>query len=319
MSAAVRVVPLSAILPTRNRAAILNRFIDSLAKQDVLPAELVIVDASENDETAEVVQQQAARWGQQYGEQIVWTYQRAHRAGLAPQRNQAVAVAAQPFVWFLDDDMLLEPGCVRELFDAIAVDEAIGGVTATLINEPYHPPGRATRAVMRWFERGYERQTYASACIGPGWTFMHEVALPAPAKVKAGWLGGGCTIYRKAALNVPAVPDHFEAGALGEDLAASLYVAKRWGIYHIPASRAIHDSQGGSHKRSVRKLADQALRNRWYIMTKVMGKDGARDVLDFAVLHLFSLCSTAAQLRTWGYLFPKLCGYVLAVWKLCRG
>lgn len=312
----LRVVPVSAILPTRHRSRVLARFLESLEAQDVLPAELVICDASEDDDTCGLIHSLMPKWQLRFEGRVSWRYLRAERAGLAPQRNQAVAAASQAYVWFLDDDIILEPGCLGFLYDAIAAHPRAGGVTATLVNEPYHPPGKATRALMRWFEGGHERETYASACVGPGWTFLHDPTAAAQGLVRAGWLGGGCTIYRKEALPVPAVPDHFEAGAIGEDLAASLAVAKRWDIYHVPAARCIHDSQGGSHKRSQRALADQGLRNRHYILTRIMGHDTWRDHFDFALMLAFGWLSVMRQPRSWGTGLQMLAGYMQAVWKL---
>jgi len=314
-----RIVPVSAILPTRNRTPILARFLESLAAQDTLPQEIVICDASDDASTQDLVRECIPQWHQRFGSGVRWQYLPATRIGLAPQRNQAVAAATQPLVWFLDDDILLEPGCLKHLFVAIDADAAVGGVTATLINEPYHPPGVCTRALMRWFENGHERETYASACVGPGWTFLHDAAPEGPPLMRAEWLGGGCTLYRKAALPVPAVPAHFEAGAIGEDLAASLTVAQRWKLWHVRAARCIHDSQGGSHKRSLVSLADQGLRNRHYILTRVMGRDAPGDFFDFAVMLTFSLLSHLKSPARWPVAFLVLVGYCRAIWKLATG
>ena len=309
------ILPVSAILPTRNRASILIRFLGSLQTQDALPAEIVICDGSDDDHTQKAIaafkpHSQASSW-----DQVKWIVQPAARIGLAPQRNQAVAAATQPYVWFLDDDMILEQGCLRHLFNAVSSSSTMGGVTATLVNEPYQHPGRLTRTLMRWFEDGIDRLSYASACVGPGWTFLHDGSSTAPL-VEAEWLGGGCTLYRKTALPVPAVPDHFEGGAFGEDLAASLTVGQHWEMYHVPAARAIHDSQGGDHKRSARVRSEQGLRNRYYIMTRVMGKRTVRDHFDFALMHAFILASMFRSARTWPLILPTLGGYFQGIWKL---
>lgn len=311
-----RIVPVSAILPTRNRAPILARFLESLAVQDTLPREIVICDASDDQATHDLVAATVPQWQQRFGNEVTWQYLPADRKGLAPQRNQAVAAATQTYVWFLDDDIILEPGCLRHLYDVIAADDTVGGVTATLINEPYHPPGKATRALMRWFEGGHERETYASACVGPGWTFLHDGSLEGPPLMRAEWLGGGCTLYKKAALPVPAVPDHFEGAAIGEDLAASLTVGQHWKMWHVRAARCIHDSQGGSHKRSRRALADQGLRNRYYILTRVMGRDTPRDHLNFALMLGFGLLSLIRHPSQWRALLQIILGYAQAVWSL---
>jgi GT2 family glycosyltransferase len=306
------IVPVSAILPTRNRAPILERFLESLTQQEALPAEVVICDSSDDGETEAVVNKQRGR----FTAQISIVYQKAQRTGLAPQRNQAVATSTQPFAWFLDDDMILEPGCLRQLYDAVNSSARIGGVTATLINEAYHPPGRLTQRLMRFFENGQARSTYASSCIGPGWTFLHDADPHGPALMPSEWLGGGCTLYRQEALPEPAVPDHFEAGALGEDLAASLTVGHTWEMYHVRAARAVHDSQGGDHKSNFVKHADQTLRNRYFIMTRVMGKDSLRDVLNLALMHAFIGISQLRHVKTWRRAGCMMLGWSLAIYKM---
>ena len=305
------IVPISAILPTRNRSSILARFLDSLALQDTVPAELVICDSSDDNATEALVQQQRGRFAG-----TSWVYEKARSVGLAPQRNQAVAAASQPFVWFLDDDIVLEDGCVRHLFEAVANDPKTGGVTATIINEPYLQPGRWTKRLMRWFEAGNTRATYASACVGPGVTFMHDTALEGPPLMHADWMGGGCTLYRKEALADPPVPAHFEGGALGEDLAASLHVAKTWKIWHVRAARCVHESQGGDHKKSLVRLADQGLRNRHYIMTRVMGKNRLRDHFDFALMLGFGVAGLLRRPSRWGKAVRVFAGYTRGAWRL---
>jgi glycosyltransferase involved in cell wall biosynthesis len=306
------IVPVSAILPTRNRAPILARFLETLARQSVLPAEIVICDGSDNDETNRLFQTQRPA----LGEHVQLVYERAARIGLAPQRNQAVARASQPYVWFLDDDILLEPDCLHHLFSAIDHNPAIGGVTATLTNQFYQHPGPWTLFLMQWFENGVRRKSYASACIGPGWTFWPDASPDAPALGRAEWLIGCCSLYRRVALPNPPVPDHFEGGAFGEDLAASLSVGLRWEMWHVLAARVLHDSQGGDHKRNIRRMADQTLRNRWFIMTKVMGKDTPRDVLDLVLMHMFLLIAQFRYRSGWTRVFPMLAGWFIALCKL---
>lgn len=307
------VVPVSAILPTRNRASLLERFLKSLNAQTVWPAEIIICDASDDEMTWQVAGVAESNWA---STSVKWIYAKAACRGLAPQRNQAVAAATQTYVWFLDDDVILEPACLEKLHQVMSSDERIGGVTATIVNQGYTPPGRFTTALMQWFEDGLCRSSYAAACIGPGYTFMPDTSSDIPEIQRAEWLIGCCSMYRRAALPVPAVPAHFEAGALGEDLAASLSVGQRYQLWHVRDARCFHDSQSGDHKKSWRALADQGLRNRYYIMTRVMGRDGVRDHLDFALMFLFSLASLLGQPSSWRYIPANVAGYMQAIWKL---
>lgn len=308
------VVPVTAILPTRNRAPLLKRFLQSLHDQTMLPAEIVVCDGSDDDDTQNVVIEAQIAWS---NDPVVWRYARADRLGLAPQRNQAVAAATQTFVWFLDDDVILEPLCLEHLHQVLASNENIGGVTATIVNQGYTAPGPFVGALMRWFEGGRARSTYAGSCIGPGWTFLPDTSREISPTEPAEWLIGCCSLYRKSALPVPAVPDHFEQGALGEDLAASLAVGQTHRLLHVRDACCYHDSQGGSHKRSRIRLADQGVRNRYFIMTQVMHRNAPGDHLQFVVMWLFTLCSLMRHPRYWNGILPNLAGYVIAAWKLC--
>lgn len=304
-------LPVSAILPTRNRPDFLARCLSSLAQQQPPLIEIVICDSSDDDQSRQVAERARCRFST-----TTLLYLRAARIGLAPQRNQAIAASTQPYVWFLDDDVILEPDCLQQLHSALVQYPATGGVTATLTNQAYSQPGPWTLALMRWFEGGVQRKTYATACVGPGWTFWPDASPAAPALSRAEWLIGCCSMYRREALPSPAVPDHFEGGAFGEDLAASLSVGQRWELKHVRDARVFHDSQGGDHKRNLIRVADQTLRNRWYIMTKVMGQDTPRDALDLALMHGFQLLAQLRSPADWSRIPLMLTGWCIALWKL---
>ncbi len=289
------------------------RFLESLYAQTVWPSEMVFCDASDDDSTFAVVQSAERKWE---GAAVSWRYEKADRVGLAPQRNQAVASSSQPYVWFLDDDVLLEPRCLECMHAVVSADASIGGATATITNQGYQPPGRWATLLMRLFERGRVRETYAASCVGPCCTFMPDNSNNIPPVMAAEWLIGCCSLYRKSALPVPAVPDHFEGGGFGEDLAASLSVGRMHRLVHVRDARCFHDSQGGEHKSSLRRTAEQGVRNRHYIMTRIMGKDSVRDHLDFALLHLFYVGALALKGTAPGRFLPVLTGYVQGFGKL---
>lgn len=293
----------------------LARFFESLRTQTARPAEIVVCDASDDASTHAAVQSAQAAWGEPTA---LWRYEKAARTGLAPQRNQAVAAASQPYVWFLDDDVILEPQCLERLHAALAADATIGGATATITNQGYEAPGRWATLLMRWFDHGRVRETYAAACIGPCCTFMPDTSPDIPPVVNAEWLIGCCSLYRKSALPVPPVPDHFEAGGLGEDLAASLSVGRTHRLVHVRDARCFHDSQGGDHKSSLARTTDQRVRNRHYIMTRILGKNTLRDHFDFALLHLFYLATLLFRPAGRAQFLPVLTGCLQGFGKLLR-
>src|SRR5438445_13554792 len=54
-------LPVSGVIPTRNRAQALARTLESLGNQSAQPAELIVVDASENAETRTIVEQRSEK------------------------------------------------------------------------------------------------------------------------------------------------------------------------------------------------------------------------------------------------------------------
>ncbi len=130
-AAALPAEPLiSVIIPSFNRASILQRCLDHLAAQ-TLPAErfeIIVVDDGSSDDTAAVVQAAAQR-------QAV-VYERQANQGPAAARNRGLARARAPWVLFLNDDALLVP---RALEIHLEEHARRGPKAAVLGAFPMHP------------------------------------------------------------------------------------------------------------------------------------------------------------------------------------
>jgi glycosyltransferase involved in cell wall biosynthesis len=78
----------------------LQRTIESLAAQGVQPLEIIVVDASDNPKTQQICEEGVLG----LSSQMRWI--KSLECGAATQRNQGIAVATQPLIWFFDDDIL---------------------------------------------------------------------------------------------------------------------------------------------------------------------------------------------------------------------
>src|SRR5262245_61263384 len=109
-----RLLPVSVVIPTRNRSTPLRRTLESLASQSVQPAELIIVDASEK----------VCAQGTQVipGLRSFVSWLKADVQGAASQRNQGTRAGSLPVIGFMDDDILLESECIARLWDALNSD-----------------------------------------------------------------------------------------------------------------------------------------------------------------------------------------------------
>lgn len=288
------ILPVSAVVPTVDRANVLRRTLQSLAQQEVLPSELIIIDGSREDDTRAVID----HWASSVGAGCEIVYQRASKLGAATQRNQGVAAATQPFIWFFDDDILFEPHCVARLWQAMENDKTLGGVNAMITNQRYLPPGFVSRSLFRCLNGG-ARGSYAGKCIGPAFNILPEDDPQLPEITSVEWLNTTCTLYRREALPDPLFPDHFVGYSLMEDLALSLQVGKAWKLANARTARIFHDSQPGEHKNDPMALAKMELVNRHYVMTRVMGRCQITDYLKLMLLQAFGVITPLVTKSAW--------------------
>jgi len=89
--------PVSLIICSRNRPALLAETVESILAGDVLPAEILVVDQSD-DPHPDLARRESAR-----GCRLRYLWKRD--AGISRARNTGIAAARQPILAFTDDDM----------------------------------------------------------------------------------------------------------------------------------------------------------------------------------------------------------------------
>ena len=284
----MRLLPISTIIPTRNRPISLARTLESVAVQGALPAELVVIDASTDASTQQVVE----RCRLYYECSVIW--QGASCLGAAVQRNQGLAIASQPFICFCDDDVLLEPECMERLWNALQSAPEVGAVNAMIVNQTYHSPGTVSRVMFRLIN-GKSEPSYAGRVIGPAVNLLPEDCDGLPDVVPVEWLNLGCTIYRREALPDPPFDPQFTGYSLMEDLALSLRVGRQWRLANVRKARIFHDSQPGPHKANVSAMATMELVNRHYVMTEILERRSFLDYFRLFEWEIFQLVVSAVR------------------------
>jgi len=276
----------SAVIGTKSRPTALQHTFQSLAMQSAQPMAIIVVDASVDSDTRDICE----RGIQDLGSEVRWI--KAEEQGAAAQRNQGVAVATQPLIWFFDDDVLFEPDCVRRLWSAMESGRQFGGVNAMIVNQRYQTPGTISR-FMFTLMHGRAEESFAGKVIGPAINLLPEDRDELPEVVPVEWLNTTCTIYRREALPDPPFPELFVGYSLMEDLALSLNVAKRgWKLANVRTARIFHDSQPSPQKLDVAAVATMELLNRHYVMTQVLEQRKSTDYLRLLGWEIFSILST---------------------------
>lgn len=280
-------IAISAIIATSDRSVVFNNTLISLLAQSVIPQQIIVVDASQNDETYIVCKQ--------YYPTVEWI--RASKKGAAAQRSQGLQFVETDFILFFDDDVLFHNGCIEILWKGINSASDIGGISAMIINQQYHTPRRITR-FMYLLMHGENLKSYAGMCIGPAWNLLPEDKDYLPAMQPVEWLNTTCTIYKKIALPEIAFPEHFRGYSLLEDLCLSLEVAKRWKLLNARNAKIFHDSQPGAHKENSFEVSKMELVNRYYVMTKLLGRTGFKNNFKFFIFQLFGILSSSDKYKT---------------------
>ncbi len=99
---------ISIVIATKDRAALLDRALDSFAKQiDAPPFEVIVVDNGSRDATPQIVERARAH----HPFELSYLFEERPNRGAA--RNRGIAVAAGSLVLFCDDDVYAPPGFLR--------------------------------------------------------------------------------------------------------------------------------------------------------------------------------------------------------------
>src|SRR5262245_18908169 len=137
--------PISVIVPTIGRPESLSDLFASLAAQTVRVREVIVADGSETDAIKSVCAD--SRWSQ--------AGLKVHCIAVTPpnavrQREAAIGISQSEFLLLLDDDVVLEPGCVEQMFTLLKANPDVVGVTADFSNQSWSQPTRFWSLYLRY-------------------------------------------------------------------------------------------------------------------------------------------------------------------------
>jgi len=225
-------LPISVIIPTRERPGPLGECLQALRAQTRPPLEVIVVDSSADARSAELVAGLAG------GFPCELRRLGAER-GSCRQRNAGAAAARGAVLAFLDDDCVPQPDYLAAVARAFGEDPdgRLGGVQGVITN--LTRPGRMARLLLRL--AGYD-------AARPGAFLRNGLAVPAeslPAEAapfEADWLAGASS-FRAEVFRQERFSELMEAGsgyASAEDVDFSLRVGRRWRLAVVPAARMEH-------------------------------------------------------------------------------
>jgi len=281
--------PVSAIIATVGRPELLRLCLESLAKQTVRVAEVVVVHCGSDSETLEVTED--PRWRE---EGFDVRYFHHPERNCARQRNFAISQARHDNLLLIDDDVEVDPHWVEELFKPIWADPSVSATMGRLVNQPMSTPTffwRLYRRLLHGQVEGFKPGKLIGAALPNG--FPTTAAEPIPCE----WIGGGASALRREAFeSVGGFASFFTGSSPGEDLDLGYRLSRKWKVFYVPAAKCVHHQAPSGREQS-----DQhqylSMRARFGILTITMGKNRYVALGHIGLWALVQLLSELASLR----------------------
>jgi GT2 family glycosyltransferase len=241
------------LVPTCDRPAALAVTLMGLAAQTAGPLRIVVSDQSSGAgafaqaEVLAVLRYLRARgWP-------VETERHLPRRGMAEQRAFLLSRVRAPYCLFVDDDVILEPGLVERLRDAI-VDEGCGFVGSALHGLSYCGQVRPAQECIEFWDGPVTPETVRPDTGAWARHHLHSAAnlfhvqnrlgltQAGERRYRVAWVGG-CVLFDTAKLRACGGFDFWRdlpAEHCGEDVLAQLRVMERYGGCGLIPSGAYH-------------------------------------------------------------------------------
>jgi len=216
---------LSVLIATKNRPQALQTCVQSILAQEPKPLEIVIIDQSPTGGPP-------IANGQGTSFVSVRHISKPNLSGLTQARNLAVSLASGTVLLFLDDDVELAPGYVREILGFFDGDQSgrLGGIGGHIINLP-ETVSWLQRVRLRLFYRGpfsVERDALAF--------HLH----PGDHPRRARRLNGCNMAYRREVFDRATFDEGYSGYGLGEDRDFSVQVSRAYELWWVPGARVSH-------------------------------------------------------------------------------
>jgi len=218
----------SIILCTLSRPQSMERLLASLAGQSRLPDEIIVVDASEDDKTEQVVNSAGGAISRRM------RYQRSEK-GLTKQRNNGLKLAGGDIIGFFDDDVKLEPDYLEKMISVFEADKGkeIGAATGIVHNPVY------SKTLIHKPWNGFIDSLDCHDRVCKYYRLRKRPEMPFEGTIDTRHLCG-CSFFRKEVFDRYSFDEWFEGYGLAEDKDMGLRVAKSWRMVVVGQAQLWH-------------------------------------------------------------------------------
>lgn len=293
----------SGIIPTLGRPQHLRKCLECVARQTVLPMEVLVVHCGTDSETQSVVED--PMWRESGVECRYFHYPERNAAA---QRNFAIAKARGQWLLLLDDDLEIEPEWTERLLEPMTGDDHVAATLGNLVNQPYALPNSVTWRLYYRLIIGGRPIDHEGQLVGAAINLGYERLPDSPRAIE--WIGAGASIVRRSAFEeVGGFAPYFSGNSPGEDFDLGFRLSRRWKVLFVPTARAFHHS-AGQNRSTPFSQQYQLIRSKFAIQLCAMKRPRAVSLWHTAVWAIFQSASEImATLRGKGTsVLPRLTG-----------
>lgn len=267
------------IIATKDRPDDLVKTVESLVAQTVIPAELCVVDASDETPVRSHIEGMCAGVG------LPLDYAHPAPRGLTVQRNVGIDRTSGDPVFLIDDDVWLAPDCHAEILaEYERWGPELGGVRAQPIS-PARPPWYSVLWRRLFGFGGWWPE--ASGRLRPG-LYIEAVSESVGVR-RLDCFTGYFMSFRRAVFEFERFDEALSGYGHKEDIDFTFRVSRRFALVQTPRARCDH-FRSTTSRLSSHQLLRMNLANQFYLHRKLMPQDRRhRFALWWALIGIFTL------------------------------
>jgi GT2 family glycosyltransferase len=263
------------IICTYKRSGALGRLLDSVALQSRLPNEILVIDASPDDDTRYLVENSKLS-GLKYFKVGI------EERGLTRQRNYGINKTGNEIevISFLDDDIILESDYFEKLIETYRLKKdaiGVGGYIANQVKwvEANRPATNREYKIDKWIRqlgmRYFFRKLFRLISdLPPGFMPSFSNGLPIGFLPPSGkiypveFFMGGVASYRKQIFDKLDFSQYFQGYGLYEDMDFCLRASRLGQLYVNTGAQVEHHHEQSGRPNNF-KYGRMVVRNGWYV------------------------------------------------------
>jgi len=300
----------SIIVPTCNRQPDLVKLIDSILKQTLLPAEVIIVDQSDNDDTKKYIDNLRNQLlSESNNINLIYIYQNEKNSAAA--RNKGIDITTGEIVSFLDDDVVLFEDYYEKVLRYFNEDKKIGGVSGKVIVKKFTGWG------MRMLLKVFLLNNFEGKITVSGFGFPISLQrFDIPKQVE---MFMGCNMnFRKEFLKNDKFDEWFTGYSYREDVEFSYRMSQKTVLMMIPEAKLYHN-YSRSNRMDIQEKKIMQIKNFYYVYKKYAKKTVLSDFLFFySLFGLFTIALKEYLCIRDKETYKQLKGFIIGIIELLK-